>query len=130
MTAAISLVNTIAGNAIIGSIATKTFDSLVSSRFTQKNDKKKWIREKTLNLFSDLTNEVLEISCENLEDKKKKIKELNSKINLLIDDKSLKTNLENYSFILEEYECYKSEINLDFINQELVSNLRSHMMKM
>lgn len=130
MTAAINLVNTIAGNAIIGSIATKTLDSLVSQKFSQKNDKKKWIREKTLNLFSDLSSEVLEITCENLEEKQKKVRELTSKINLLIDNNNLKINLKNYSFILNEYHCYKNDINLDYINEELVSNLKLHMQKM
>ena len=40
MTAALSLANSVVGNAIIGSIATKTFDSLVTSKFSQRNDKK------------------------------------------------------------------------------------------
>lgn len=126
---AIALVNTVAGNAILGSISTKLFDSLISSKFTQKNDKSKWLREKTLNLFSELSHNITEINCENLEEKQIIVKKLVSKINLLIDNKKLKTNLENYSFILNEYECYKSEINLDHINDELITTLRSYMKK-
>ena len=38
---ALLLVNSIAGNAILGSVSTKIFDSLITSKFTQKNDKKK-----------------------------------------------------------------------------------------
>ena len=127
---ALLLVNSIAGNAILGSVSTKIFDSLITSRFTQNNDKKKWLREKTLNIFSELSNEVLEINCENLIDKQKKVKELTSKINLLIDDKNLKKNLENYSFILNEYQCYKEDIKLDHLNDELVNMLKKHMKKM
>ena len=127
---ALALVNTVAGNAILGSVSTKLFDSLISSRFTQNNDKKKWLREKTLNLFSELSHNVTEINCENLEEKQIKIKELVSKINLIIDNKKLKTNLENYSFILNEYECYKSEINLEHLNDELTNTLRMYMKKM
>jgi len=127
MTAALSLANSVVGNAIIGSIATKTFDSLVTSKFSQRNDKKKWIREKTLNLFAELSTQVLEIDCNNLEQKQRKIKELTSKIILLIDDKRLKTNLENYSFILNEYECYKNDINLEHLNDELIFTLKKHM---
>lgn len=130
MTAALTLVNSVAGNAILGSIATKTFDSLVMSKFTQKTDKKKWLREKTLNLFSELTSEILSIDCDNLEEKQIKIRKLTSKINLLIDDQNLKTNLENYSFILDEYECYKSEINLEHLNEELITLLKTNMKKM
>ena len=127
---ALALVNTVAGNAILGSVSTKLFDSLISSRFTQNNDKKKWVREKTLNLFSELSHNITEINCENLKEKQSKVKELTSKINLLIDDKKLKRKLENYSFILNEYECYKSEINLDHINEELINTLAKHMKKM
>ena len=127
---ALALVNTVAGNAILGSVSTKLFDSLISSRFTQKNDKNKWLREKTLNLFSELSHNITEINCENLKEKQKLVKELTSKINLLIDDKKLKTNLKNYSFILNEYECYKSEINLEHINEELINTLRLHVKKM
>lgn len=127
---ALALVNTVAGNAILGSVSTKLFDSLISSRFTQNNDKKKWLREKTLNLFSELSHNVTEINCENLEEKQIKIKELVSRINLIIDNKKLKTNLENYSFILNEYECYKSEINLEHLNDELTNTLRMYMKKM
>lgn len=126
---ALTLVNTVAGNAILGSVSTKLFDSLVTSRFTQKNDRKKWLREKTLNLFSELSHNVLEINCENLKEKQMKIKELTSKINLLIDNKYLKINLENYSFLLNEYECYKSDINLDHLNEELINTLSFHMRK-
>ena len=127
---ALALVNTVAGNAILGSVSTKLFDSLISSRFTQNNDKKKWVREKTLNLFSELSHNITEINCENLKEKQSKVKELTSKINLLIDDKKLKTNLKNYSFILNEYECYKSEINLEHINEELINTLARNMRKM
>lgn len=124
---ALTLVNTVAGNAIIGSVATKLFDSLVTSKFTQKNDKKKWIREQKLNLFSQLSDEVISINCENLNKKQIKVRELTSKIILLIDDKNLKTNLQNYSFILDEYECYKSDINLNQLNNELIHTLSIHM---
>ncbi|WP_121626225.1 hypothetical protein [Poseidonibacter antarcticus] len=127
---ALALVNTVAGNAILGSVSTKLFDSLISSRFTQKHDKNKWLREKTLNLFSELSHNITEINCENLKEKQKLVNELTSKINLLIDDKKLKTNLKNYSFILNEYECYKSEINLEHINEELINTLRLHVKKM
>lgn len=127
---ALALVNTVAGNAILGSVSTKLFDSLISSRFTQKHDKNTWLREKTLNLFSELSHNITEINCENLKEKQKLVNELTSKINLLIDDKKLKTNLKNYSFILNEYECYKSEINLEHINEELINTLRLHVKKM
>lgn len=128
--AVFTLVNSVAGNAIVGSLATKLFDSLVTSKFSQKNDKKKWIREKKLNLFSNLSEEILTIDCDNLEEKRKVINELSSKIILLSEDKSLNRNLKNYSFILNEFECYKSDINLCELNDELIQTLRNHMKKM
>lgn len=130
MVAALAIAESTIGSAIIGSLATKTFDSLVGSKFTQKSDKKKWIREKTLNLFSELSSEIASINCDNLEEKQKAVRDLTSRINLLIDDKKLKTNLENYSFILNEYECYKSDINLEHLNEELINTLKAHVKKM
>lgn len=126
---ALTLVNTVAGNAILGSVSTKLFDSLITSRFTQKNDKKKWIREKKLHLFSELTEEVISIDCNNLKERQKSITTLITKIILLIDDKMLKTTLNNYTYILNEYECYKNDIDLKSINEELIQTLNSYLRK-
>lgn len=123
---AIPAITTVASNALIGTVTTKLVDSLLISKITQKQEKKKWIREKKLNLFSQLSEEVLSINCQNLETKKVKIKELSSKILLILEDKTLKTNIKNYQFILDEYECYKSDINLFELNEELVGLLTSH----
>ena len=127
---AIPAITTVASNALIGTVTTKLVDSLFVSKFTQKQEKKKWLREKKLNLFSALCDEVLSISCETLDTRRKNIKEISSKIILLIEDKNLKTNLENYLFILDEFECYKSEINLMALNKELVNLLGTHMKRM
>ena len=126
---ALLLVNSIAGNAILGSVSTKIFDSLITSKFTQKNDKKKWIREKKLHLFSELSEEIVSIDCDNLEERQKSVSTLVSKIILLIDDKTLKTTLNNYTFILNEYKCYKSDINLENLNEELIQTLNSYLRK-
>jgi len=117
---------TIAGNAVIGSVTTKFIDSLVGSKFTQRNDKKRWLREKKLNLFSELTGEVGSINCDNLDLKQKTINSLICKIILLTEDKDLETTLRNYIFILDEYDCYKGEINLISINSELTKILKFH----
>ncbi|WP_072681299.1 hypothetical protein [Arcobacter sp. LA11] len=126
---ALSLVNTTA-NIIVSSITTKIFDSVVTSKLTQKQEKKKWIRDKKLNLFSQLSENILTINCDNLLEKKLLIKELASKIMLLTEDENLKTNLVNYTFILDEYECYKSDINLNHLNDELISTLCTYMKKL
>lgn len=114
----------VASNAIIGTLATKLIDSVLSSKISQKNDKKKWIRERKLNILSNLSEEIIHLSCENLENKKINIKNSISKIILLINDKELIKTLNNYMFILDEYECYKSDINLNNINEELMDTLR------
>ena len=94
MTAIISTV----GSSILGSVATKTFDSLVTSKYTSKSDKKKWIREKILILFSELTSEVDSITCINLEEKRTKVRQLISTINLLVENRKLQTNLKKLFF--------------------------------
>ena len=125
----LSLVNS-ATNILVGSITTKVFDAIVTTKLTQKQEKKKWIRDKKLNLFSQLSENILTINCNNIFEKQKTIKELSSKIMLLTEDKNLKINLLNYAFILNEYESYKSDINLDQLNQELVQTLSKYIMKL
>ncbi len=127
---AFTFVNSTLGSAILGTLATKLFDSIVTSKFIQKSDKKKWLREKKLNLFSQLCEELLNMNCQNLEQKRKTIKEISLKIILLAEDKNLKTNLKNYLFILEEYKCYERDINLQDLNDELVHTLGSYMKKL
>ncbi len=125
---AMSLVNT-ATNIAIGSLTTKIFDSFITSKFTQRQEKKKWLREKQLNLFSQLSEDVISINCQNCLKKKISIKENVFKIILLIEDKNLKTNLENYIFILDEYECFKDEIDIIKINKELMKMLGDYIKK-
>lgn len=116
-------------NILIGSITTKLFDSLVTTKITQKQEKKRWLREKKLNLFSELSEEVLNINCQNLLEKQTTIKKISSKLILLIEDEDLKTNLSNYSYILNEYECYKSDVNLQDINDDLIQIISLYMKK-
>ncbi|PLY05945.1 MAG: hypothetical protein C0625_11485 [Arcobacter sp.] len=125
----LSLVNS-ATNILVGSITTKVFDAIVTTKLTQKQEKKKWIRDKKLNLFYQLSENILTINCNNIFEKQKTIKELSSKIILLTEDKNLKINLLNYAFILNEYESYKSDINLDQLNHELVQTLSKYIMKL
>ena len=126
---AMSLVST-ATNIVIGSVTTKIFDTVITSRLTQKQEKNKWLREKKLNLFSQLSEKILTINCQNIVDNRIHIKEISSKIMLLTEDINLQKNLQNYTFILEEYECYENDINLQNLNNELISTLSTYMKRM
>jgi len=126
---AMSLVST-ATNIIIGSVTTKIFDTVITSKLIQKQEKNKWLREKKLNLFSQLSESILSINCQNIIQNRIHIKEISSKIILLTEDINLKKNLKNYSFILEEYECYENDINLQNLNNELISTLSDYMRRM
>lgn len=119
-----------ATNIIVGSITTKIFDSIVTTKLVQKQEKNKWIRDKKLNLFSQLSENILTMNCDNLSKKKILINEISSQIILLIEDRELKKNLENYSFILNEYECYENDINIHHLNDELISTLSSYLKRL
>lgn len=123
---AMSLINT-ATNILIGSVTTKIFDTVITSKLTQKQEKNRWLREKKLNLFSQLSEKILTINCKNIVDSNVQIKEISSKIMLLTEDKNLKLNLQNYTYILDEYECYQSDINLHNLNNELIITLSDYM---
>ncbi len=127
--AVLTLINSTAGTAIIGIVTTKLFDSLVGSKFSYKNDKKKWLREKELDLFSELSEEIISVNCENLSVKKDKIQKTISKILFLVENEDLTRKLKNYLFILEEYECYKNHIDLISINDELTKDLNIYIKK-
>jgi len=121
---ALPAINTIASNALFGTIATKLIDSMISSKISQKQDRKKWLREKRLSVFSSLNDEISSITCENLIEKKQTVKSIISQLVLLIEDKKLINTLNNYVYILEEYDCFKNEINMNQINDELITNIR------
>lgn len=117
-------INTLASNALVGTIATKLIDSVISSKISQKQDSKKWLREKKLNTFSVLSDEIVTMTCENLSEKKVAIRSIISKLVLLTNEKELINTLNNYMFILEEYECYKDEIDMKSINTQLINTIR------
>lgn len=121
---ALTAINTLASNALVGTIATKLIDSIISSKISQRQDSKKWLREKRLNTFSTLSDEIVTMNCENLLEKKVAIRSIISKLVLLSNDKELVNTLNNYMFILEEYECYKDEIDIKSINTQLINTIR------
>lgn len=124
---ALPAINTLASNALIGTIATKLIDSVISSKLSVKQDRKKWLREKKLSSLSLLNDEILNISCENLEEKKITIKTIISRLNLLSENKNFTHTLNNYMYILEEYECYKNEIDINNINKELLIAIKKEL---
>lgn len=121
---ALPVINTIASNALVGTIATKLIDSVVSSRLSHKQDRKKWLREKKLNSLSTLSDEVISITCENLCEKRVIVKSIVSRLVLLTNDKKFINTLNNYMYILEEFECVENEIDLKHINNELINTIR------
>lgn len=123
---ALPAVNTIISNALVGTITTKLLDSVISSKISQKQDRKKWLREKKLSSLSILSDEVMSINCENLMEKKITIKSSISRLILLSNDKKFINTLENYMFILDEYECFKNDIDIKPINTELINTIRNY----
>ena len=126
---AISALSTIT-NIIIGSATTKVFDSLVSSKITKKREKEKWLREKRLNLCTELSEVILDINANNIDNKIKNLNKIASKIMLLIEDLNVKSNLKDYLFILNEYKYHENDINISHLNDELLFILCSHMKRL
>lgn len=127
---ALPIINSVASSAVLGALTTKILDSVISSRINQRQEKKKWIRNTKLDLFSQLSEEILSIDFNDIKKNHNMIKKVSFKIILLIEDEKFKTKLENYLFLLEEYKSSKYDINLNQINLELLNLLSIHMKKL
>lgn len=127
---ALPIINSVASSAVLGALTTKILDSVISSRINQRQEKKKWIRNTKLDLFSQLSEEILSIDFNDIKKNHSMIKKISFKIILLMEDEKFKTKLENYLFLLEEYKSLKYDINLNQINLELLNLLSKHMKKL
>jgi hypothetical protein len=127
---ALPIINSVTSSAVLGAITTKLIDSIISSRINQRQEKRKWIRNTKLDLFSQLSEEILSIDFNDIKKNHNMIKKISFKIILLMEDEKFKTKLENYLFLLEEYKSLTYDINLNQINLELLNLLSNHMKKL
>lgn len=106
-----ALVGTVARNAIIGTIITKTIDTLIVSKINRRMEEKRWLRDKKLDLFANLSEELLILDNSNLENSLRNIKRSFSRLILLLDDKKIISQIDRYVQTINSKKIDDKEIN-------------------
>jgi hypothetical protein len=122
----ITLLSSVAKSALVGAVATKIVDTLISTKINNTIEQGKWLRNTKLDLFSKLTEDILSIDLSNVDTQIREIKKTSAKIILLINDKKLSDKMEVYINNLNKYNASKREeqITLTLINKDMISYLQ------
>jgi len=122
----ITLLSSVAKSALVGAVATKIVDTLISTKINNTIEQGKWLRNTKLDLFSKLTEDILSIDLSNVDTQIREIKKTSAKIILLINDKKLSDKMEVYINNLNKYNASKREeqITLSLINKDMISYLQ------
>ncbi|MCJ8327010.1 MAG: hypothetical protein MJK08_07935 [Campylobacterales bacterium] len=112
----LALFGTVARSAVIGAIITKAIDTLVISKLNNKMETKRWIRTTKLELFSNLSEDLLLLDSENIDEKIRNIKHNSAKIVLLLQNRNLIRKIDDHILALHNLS------NKTFINKEKLNN--------
>ena len=121
----VTLLTSVAKSALVGAVATKLVDTLISSKINNKIEQNKWLRNTKLELFSKFTEDILSIDTLNIEIQLREIKKTSAKIILLINDRKVNDKIENYINALIKFnENERIEKNaLSLVNKDMISFL-------
>lgn len=112
----LALFGTVARSAVIGAIITKVIDTFVISKLNNKMETKRWIRTTKLELFSNLSEDLLLLDNTNIDEKIRNIKHNAAKIVLLIQNKNLIRKIDEHILSLHKLS------NKTFVNEEKLNN--------
>lgn len=122
----ITLFTSVARSALVGAVATKLIDTLISTKINNKAEQGKWLRNTKMELFSKLTEDILFIESSNVDEQLREIKRTSAKIILLVNDKRLTEKIENYISHLNKFNISKKpeHSTLSLINRDMISYLQ------
>ena len=124
----VTLLTSVAKSALVGAVATKLVDTLISSKINNKIEQNKWLRDTKLDLYSKLTEEIMLIDDENFQTQIREIKRISAKIILLVNDRKLEEKIEDYINRLNRFsQNEKIERNaLSLVNKDMISYLQKN----
>ena len=124
----ITLLGSIAKSALVGAIATKIVDTLISTKINNNIEQGKWLRNTKLELFSKLTEDILSMEYSNVDTQLREIKKTSAKIILLINDKKLTHKIENYINNLNKFDISNraEHSTLILINKNMIAYLQKN----
>ncbi len=121
----LTLISSVAKSALVGAVATKLVDTLVSTKINNKIEQNKWLRNKKLELFSKLTEDILSIEEGDIDERLREIKKTSAKIILLLNDRKLTNKIETYTNTLIKLKSTKRmESSMDFVNKDMIGYLQ------
>ena len=124
----VTLLTSIAKNALVGAVATKLVDTFISNKINNKVEHNKWLRNTKLELFSKLTEDILSLENENFHLQVKEIKRTTAKIIMLVNDKKLEIKFEDFINRLNKFaQNDKIERNaLSLVSKDMISFLQKN----
>lgn len=107
----ITLFTSVAKSALVGAVATKLVDTLISTqKLIVKLNKANGLEIQNQNyLHSKLTEDILFIESSNVEEQLREIKRTSAKIILLVNDRKLTEKIESYINHLNKYNISKRQ---------------------
>ncbi|PLY08528.1 MAG: hypothetical protein C0626_11750 [Arcobacter sp.] len=121
----LTLFTSLAKSALVGAVASKVVDTLISTKINNKMEQNRWIRNTKLELFSKLTEDILSLESSNIDKQIREINKTSAKIILLVKDKKLTDKLEHYiNSIIKIKASEKSLQGLAFINKDMIIYLQ------
>lgn len=124
----VTLLTSIAKNALVGAVATKLVDTFISNKINNKVEHNKWLRNTKLELFSKLTEDILSLENENFHLQVKEIKRTTAKIIMLVNDKKLEIKFEDFINRLNKFaQNDKIERNaLSLVSKDMITFLQKN----
>ena len=124
----VTLLTSIAKNALVGAVATKLVDTFISNKINNKVEHNKWLRNTKLELFSKLTEDILSLENENFQLQVKEIKRTTAKIIMLVNDKKLEIKFEDFVNRLNKFaQNDKIERNaLSLVSKDMITFLQKN----
>lgn len=124
----ITLLTSVAKSALVGAVATKLVDTLVSTKINNKIEHNKWLRNTKLELFSTLIDDIFILNEKNYDEKIGLIRRNIAKIILVVNDKKVAYKLETYLDRLYQIKMKNFDSSSFYeLNQTMISYLKSNL---
>lgn len=120
----LTLLTSAAKSALVGAVATKVVDTLISSKVNNKIEHNKWLRNTKLELFSSLVDDIFLLNHENFDERIGHIRRNIAKIVLVFNDRKLTYTLEKY--LDEVLRANATSNDFYLLNKSVVSYLKSN----
>jgi|GEM_PF-1323672 len=121
-----NLLGQVAKTAVVSAVSSKVVDTLITSKLNQKSDHTKWLRETKLQLFTQISQEILSFDVEKSNaQEERNLKEICAKTVMVLDDKKLIYKIEEFISNLNQTQraLVFNENNTDLIKDFKINSM-------